>query len=378
VADSLTFDDFDFFPVLNEALKKCGYKTPSPIQSQAIPHLKEGKDFLGIAQTGTGKTAAFALPLLDRLARNKKKARPARMRALILTPTRELASQIYESLKIYGKGLAFSNACIYGGVGISTQIRTMGKGVDILVATPGRLLDLIREGCILFNQLETFILDEADRMLDMGFIRDVKKIIEKLPEERQTAFFSATMAPEILALSETLLKDPVKVEVDPSSSTVETIQQNVKFVEMADKANLLKKILRRRSVKSALVFTKTKEETDRVAHYLEKSYITVASLHGDKTQIEREYALSLFRKGKIKVLVATDIASRGIDIPHVGLVVNYNIPENPENYVHRIGRTARAGRSGMALSFCSKEEKKLLFNIEDLINLSIPVQEDSK
>ncbi|MEE2742910.1 MAG: DEAD/DEAH box helicase [Bdellovibrionota bacterium] len=366
-----TFEKFDLSPTVMEALKKCGYKKPTPIQEKAIPVLKNGRDLLGLAQTGTGKTCAYSLPLLDKLFKNKKKARPARMRALILAPTRELATQIYGSLKKYGKGLAFSNACIIGGEGKKLQIRAMGKGVDILVATPGRLLDLIEEGHVLFNQLEFFVLDEADKMFDLGFIHDVKKIIEKLPDEKQSAFFSATMSSEVVGLSKSFLKNSIEVEVDHKEGK---IVQKVQFVEEGLKPVLLKKLLRKRSVKSALVFTQTKNKADRVVQNLEKAYIKAVSLHGDKTQEDRNRALSLFKKGEVKVLVATDLASRGIDIPFVELVVNYDLPQNPECYIHRIGRTGRAGKDGMSVSYFLKEEEQLLKNIEVYLNTSLEIK----
>ena len=353
------------------ALEKCGHKKPTPIQEKSIPILKEGKDLLGLAQTGTGKTAAYSLPLLDKLFKNKKKARPARMRALILTPTRELATQIFENLKIYGKGMAFSNACVIGGEGKKLQIWAMGKGVDILVATPGRLLDLIKEGHVLFNQLEFFVLDEADKMFELGFIHDVKKIMEKLPDERQSAFFSATMSPEIMDLSNSFLKNASRVEVEHKEGN---IVQKVQFVEEGLKPVFLKKCLRKRSIKRALVFTKTKIKADRIVQNLEKSYIKGISLHSDKTQEDRKRALSLFKKGEVKVLVATDLASRGIDIPFVDLVVNYDLPQTPECYIHRIGRTGRASKDGMSISYCLKEEKQSLKRIENYLNASLEVE----
>ena len=365
------FESFDLSPILMGALEKCGHKKPTPIQEKSIPILKEGKDLLGLAQTGTGKTAAYSLPLLDKLFKNKKKARPARMRALILTPTRELATQIFENLKIYGKGMAFSNACIIGGEGKKLQTWAMGKGVDILVATPGRLLDLIKEGHVLFNQLEFFVLDEADKMFELGFIHDVKKIMEKLPDERQSAFFSATMSPEIMDLSNSFLKNASRVEVEHKEGN---IVQKVQFVEEGLKPVFLKKCLRKRSIKRALVFTKTKIKADRIVQNLEKAYIKGISLHSDKTQEDRKHALSLFKKGKVKVLVATDLASRGIDIPFVDLVVNYDLPQNPECYIHRIGRTGRAGKDGMSISYCLKEEKQVLKRIETFLNASLEVE----
>ena len=367
------FNSLDLHPVILSALSKKGYTNPTPIQAQAIPHLLKGKDLLGIAQTGTGKTAAFSLPIINRLAKKKVKARPARMRALILTPTRELAAQIEQSIKDYGKGLALSSLVIFGGVGAKPQVQAMARGVDILVATPGRLLDLMSEGHILFNQLEVFVLDEADRMLDMGFINDVKKVVQKLPKEKQTLLFSATMPKDISALASKMLNKPVRVEVTPESTTVEKIDQKVNLVEKSNKPLLLKSILKSKTIKSALVFTRTKYGADRVVRHLERAYISAAAIHGNKSQGAREKALGSFRKGNIKVLVATDIAARGIDIPQVTHVINYDIPADPKSYVHRIGRTARAGREGIAISFCDKTEESALKSVEKCIKCKINV-----
>jgi ATP-dependent RNA helicase RhlE len=369
------FKSLNLHPSILNALEKKGYETPTPIQAQAIPHLLEGKDLLGIAQTGTGKTAAFGLPIINRLAKNKVKARPARMRTLILTPTRELASQINDNIKTYSKELKISSTVIFGGVSPRPQIQAMSKGIDILVATPGRLLDLMNDGHILYNQLEVFVLDEADRMLDMGFIRDVKKIISKLPKVKQTLLFSATMPKDIETLAGSLLKKPVRVEVTPQSTTVEKIEQKVNLVEKSNKPLLLKSILKDKKIKSALVFTKTKHGANRVVKHLERAYITAAAIHGNKSQSARERALGSFRAQKIRVLVATDIAARGIDVSEITHVINYDIPNDPESYVHRIGRTARAGREGIAISFCDETEKKLLRCIEKLIKFEIPVDE---
>lgn len=365
------FTSFQLLPSILEALEKKGYQVPTPIQEQAIPHLMQGKDLLGIAQTGTGKTAAFALPLLQRLAQNKFKAKPGRVRSLILTPTRELASQIEENIIIYGKGLALRSAVIFGGVGYRPQTMAMSKGLEILVATPGRLLDLINDGHILFDQLEVFILDEADRMLDMGFIRDVEKIISLLPPKRQTLLFSATMPKDISKLAANLLHEPVRVEVTPESTTVERIEQRVSMVEKTNKPVLLKEILKDKKIKSVLVFTRTKHGADRVVKHLDKALIVAAAIHGNKSQGARERALNDFKAGRVRVLVATDIAARGIDIPQVSHVINYDLPEDPKNYIHRIGRTARAGRDGMAISFCDQTEVKYLKGIEKLIKLTI-------
>lgn len=370
-----SFDVMDLHPTIKEALKTKGYETPTPIQEQAIPHLLAGKDLLGIAQTGTGKTAAFSLPIINRLANNKIKTRPARMRALILTPTRELAAQIEESIKTYSKNLKLFSAVIFGGVGHRQQIMNMGKGVDILIATPGRLLDLMDDGHILFEQLEVFVLDEADRMLDMGFINDVKKIINKLPKERQTLLFSATMPSDISNLAATLLNKPERVEVTPESTTVEKIDQKICFVDRSNKSLLLASLLKTSKIKSALVFTRTKHGANRVVKNLESASISSAAIHGNKSQSARERALGDFRAQKIRVLVATDIAARGIDVEHVSHVINYDLPDDPKSYVHRIGRTARAGRSGIAISFCDESENGLLKDIQKTINYKIPVDE---
>lgn len=369
-----SFDSFELHPSIKEALKNKGYETPTPIQEQAIPHLLEGRDLLGIAQTGTGKTAAFSLPIINRLANNKIKTKAARVRALILTPTRELAAQIEENIKTYSKDLKLFCAVIFGGVGHRQQITNMGKGVDILVATPGRLLDLMDDGHVLFEQLEVFVLDEADRMLDMGFIHDVKRVIAKLPPVRQTLLFSATMPNDIATLAGSLLKDPVRVEVTPESTTVEKIDQKLLFVDRSNKSLLLNSLLRDQKIKSALVFTRTKHGANRVVQNLEAANVAAAAIHGNKSQNAREKALGDFRAQKIRVLVATDIAARGIDVSHVTHVINYDLPDDPKSYVHRIGRTARAGRDGIAFSFCDDSEKGLLKDIEKSINAKIPVE----
>ena len=361
------------------ALEKKGYTTPTPIQAQSIPHLLEGKDLLGIAQTGTGKTAAFALPILDNLFKSDIQVSPNHVRALILTPTRELASQIVDNIKVYGQDLGLKSAVIFGGVSINNQIKSAKQGSDIIVATPGRLLDLINQGHLRFSQIEIFVLDEADRMLDMGFIGDVKKIIAKLPKQRQTLFFSATMPKDVAVLADAILNDPVKVEVTPQATTVEKIDQRVNMVEKANKPLLLKSILSDEEAKSAkssfLVFSKTKHGANRIVEFLEKQSVKVAAIHGNKSQSARERALDEFRQGKIKVLVATDIAARGIDIPAITHVINYDIPNHPESYVHRIGRTARAGREGIAISFCDNSERDLLKAVEKVIKIKLFVDE---
>ncbi len=369
----IDFKSLNLHASILEALETKGYINPTPIQAQAIPHLLENRDLLGIAQTGTGKTAAFSLPIINRLGTNKLKVKPARMRTLILTPTRELASQIDENIKSYSKGLKISSTVIFGGVSPRPQIMAMSKGVDILVATPGRLLDLMGDGHILFEQLEVFVLDEADRMLDMGFIRDIKKVIAKLPKVRQTLLFSATMPNDIAELANSLLKDPVRVEVTPQSTTVEKIDQKLCLVDRTNKPLLLKSILDDKNIESVLVFTRTKHGANRVVKHLEDAGIGAAAIHGNKSQGARERALDYFKRGKIRALVATDIAARGIDISNITHVINYDLPNDPKSYVHRIGRTARAGRDGIAISFCDETEVKLLKDIEKLTKMKIDV-----
>jgi len=370
------FKSLNLLPTILQSLESKGYTTPTPIQAQAIPHLLNGKDLLGIAQTGTGKTAAFSLPILNHLAKNKVKTKPKNVRTLILTPTRELASQIDDNIRSYSKGLGIFSTVVFGGVGKQSQIKAMNRGVDILVATPGRLLDLMNEGYIKYEQLELFVLDEADRMLDMGFIRDIRKIITKLPAKKQTLLFSATMPKEIAGLANSLLKNPVKVEVTPENTTVEKISQRIQFVEKSNKQPLLTSLLQDDDIKSALVFSKTKHGADRIVKRLEHANIPSAAIHGNKSQGARERALNSFRSQKIRVLVATDIAARGIDVKEVTHVINFDLPNEPESYVHRIGRTARAGRDGIAISFCDTSELKLLKAIEKFIKYKVPVDLD--
>lgn len=355
------------------ALNKKGYTTPTPIQLQAIPHVLEGKDLMGIAQTGTGKTAAFSLPILNNLAKTDHKVLKNHLRCLILTPTRELASQIAENVEAYGKDLDLSCAVIFGGVGEKPQIDKLARGIDIVIATPGRLLDLMNQGHVRYSQLEILVLDEADRMLDMGFINDVKKIVARLPVKRQALFFSATMSDAIARLAHTILKSPVRVEVTPQSTTVEKIAQKVLFVERSNKVALLKTILKQDDVKNVLVFSQTKHGANKILEHLQKSAFKVAAIHGNKSQSAREKALADFRSGAAQVLIATDIAARGIDVPGLSHVINYDVPQDPENYVHRIGRTARAGLEGVALTFCDNSERILLSSVEKLIRMKIPV-----
>ena len=370
----MTFRDLGLCAPILSALAEQGYEHPSPIQEKAIPPALEGRDVLGCAQTGTGKTCAFAAPILQRLSASRVQGHP--LRALILTPTRELAIQIEESFLAYGKHLPLRCAVIFGGVGQNPQVEALGRGVDILVATPGRLMDLYQQGFVKLDQLEIFVLDEADRMLDMGFIHDVKKILKWLPRRKQTMLFSATMPPEIAELVNSLLHDPVRVAVDPVSSPVEAIQQSVYFVDKNNKTKLLAYLIRELDVKNALVFTRTKHGANKVARDLAKAGITAAAIHGNKSQTARQQALADFKAGRIRCLVATDIAARGLDIEELSHVFNYNLPEVPETYVHRIGRTGRAGRGGEAIAFCDFAEQPLLRDIEKLIHRSIPKVED--
>ena len=363
-------------PIL-KALDTEGYTTPTPIQEQAIPVVLQGRDLLGCAQTGTGKTAAFAIPILQKLYEQKTDDRaPKQIKALILTPTRELAIQINESFEAYGKHTGLNHLVIFGGVSQQAQTNGLRRGVDILIATPGRLLDLMQQRFVSLQHLQFFVLDEADRMLDMGFIHDVKKIITKLPAKRQTLFFSATMPTEIAKLSQSILSNPVKVEVTPAATTAEKVEQAIYFVEKENKRDLLLHILKDKNIASALVFTRTKHGADKVAKELNRANVKTDAIHGNKSQNARQKALSNFKNGQIRVLVATDIAARGIDVELLSHVINFELPNIPETYVHRIGRTGRAGASGVALSFCDQEEKMYLRDIHKLIAQSIPVMGD--
>lgn len=370
------FSDMLLSEPLQKALIETGYTNPTPIQAKAIPSLLEGKDLLGVAQTGTGKTAAFALPILDRLVKSKIKPHPKHVRALVLTPTRELAIQVHQSFVDYGKFLNQKYAVVFGGVGQSPQVKAISTGVDVLVATPGRLLDLINQGFIKLNGLEVFVLDEADRMLDMGFIHDIKKILKLLPEKRHNLFFSATMPPEIEKLAQTILVSPVRVEVTPVSSTAEMITQSVMLVDRENKRALLNHILKNERLKKVIVFSRTKHGANKIVDFLEKNGIIAEAIHGNKSQTARQRALDNFKAGKIRVLIATDIAARGIDIDDITHVINFDLPNESESYVHRIGRTARAGASGIAISFCDSEEKAFLRDIEKLIGKKIDVITD--
>lgn len=373
----MTFDQLNLQEPLLKALKETGYSTPTPIQEQSIPVVLQQKDLLGCAQTGTGKTAAFAIPVLQLLHQQQSVSRgPRAIKALVLTPTRELAIQIEESFKAYGKYTGLNQMVIFGGVSQGSQVNTLRHGVDILIATPGRLLDLLNQGFINLQQLQLFVLDEADRMLDMGFIHDVKRIIARIPVKRQTLFFSATMPPEIAGLANTILKNPVKVEVAPVSSTAEKIEQQVYFTEKDNKRSLLIHVLETGGIERALVFARTKYGSDKIAKALTRAGIKADAIHGDKSQNARQHALTNFKNGKIRILVATDIAARGIDVDNLTHVINYELPNVPETYVHRIGRTGRAGASGIAISFCDGEERAYLKDIQQLIRQSIPVVEE--
>jgi ATP-dependent RNA helicase RhlE len=370
----MSFETFGLCPEILRAVKAKSYKTPTPIQEKAIPHVLEGKDLLGCAQTGTGKTAAFALPILQRLHGTPPKGRHRRViRVLVLTPTRELANQIAESFGAYGKHTGLRHTVVYGGVSQKPQAQALQQGVDILVATPGRLLDLVSQRLVDLSAVETFVLDEADRMLDMGFLPDIRRIIDKLPKNRQTLFFSATMPADIQRLSGSILRDPVRVSAGPVSSPAEDVEHSVYFVEKQNKGELLRHLLSDGSIKNALVFTRTKHGADRVTRQLARANVRAESIHSDKSQNARERALADFKRGTTRVLVATDIAARGLDIVDLSHVINYDLPEEPENYVHRIGRTGRAGASGIALSFCGIEERSSLIAIERLIRKHLRV-----
>ena len=373
----MTFDNLNLIEPIRKALKDEGYTTPTPIQEQAIPILLEGRDLLGCAQTGTGKTAAFAIPILQLLyAKKLQEKGPKNIKALILTPTRELAIQIEESFNAYGRYLGLKHLVVFGGVSQHAQTDALKRGVDILVATPGRLLDLMDQRFIHLHHIEFFVLDEADRMLDMGFVHDVKKVIARLPHHRQSLFFSATMPAEIVSLANTILTNPEKVEVTPVSSTADTVDQVVYLVDKADKKSLLNHVLKNKEITRALVFTRTKHGADKVVKDLEKIGVKSAAIHGNKSQNARQKALSDFKLSLIRVLVATDIAARGIDVENLSHVINYELPNIPESYVHRIGRTGRAGASGKAIAFCDEEEKEFLRDIQKLIGRKVPIVSD--
>ena len=373
----MSFEKLSLIEPILRALKNEGYTTPTPIQEQAIPVLLQRKDLLGCAQTGTGKTAAFAIPILQLLHNDELFVKgPSGIKALILTPTRELAIQIGESFAAYGKHLRLRHTVIFGGVSQRSQTDALRAGIDILVATPGRLLDLMDQRFVKLQHMKMLVLDEADRMLDMGFIHDVKKIIARVPAQRQTIFFSATMPAEISALANTILTNPTRVEVTPVSSTANTVKQAIYFVDKKDKRKLLLHLLQDRSIVTALVFARTKHGADRVAKDLVKSGIRAEAIHGNKSQGARQRALTNFKAQTTRVLVATDIAARGIDVEELSHVINFELPNIPETYVHRIGRTGRAGAKGISLSFCDEEEKEYLRDIHKLIQKTIPVVED--
>jgi ATP-dependent RNA helicase RhlE len=367
------FESLNIIEPILKSLKEEGYTIPTPIQVQAIPIVLQGTDLIGCAQTGTGKTAAFAVPILQLLSRNKSFDRKKKIRSLIVTPTRELAIQIEESFKAYGRYTGLSCTVVFGGVNQNPQTKALRNGVDILIATPGRLLDLMNQGFISLRDIEIFVLDEADRMLDMGFIHDVRKLLAALPPKRQSLFFSATMPPEIVRLAGTIVYKPVKVEVTPSASTVDIVNQFVYFIDRGNKNSLLLELLKDDKIKTALVFTRTKYGADKVVRVLQKKNISAEAIHGNKAQNARQKALSGFKAQTTRILVATDIAARGIDVDDLEYVINFEIPNISETYVHRIGRTGRAGARGTAISFCDAEEKEYLRDIEKLITKKIQV-----
>ena len=370
------FQTLGLIEPLLKAIQEEGYTTPTPIQAESIPIVLQGKDLLGCAQTGTGKTAAFTLPILQLLVKNKTGERRKKIRSLIVTPTRELAIQIGESFNAYGRHTGLNCTVIFGGVGQGPQVTALRNGVDVVIATPGRLLDLMNQGHLNIREVEIFVLDEADRMLDMGFVHDVKKLLAVLPKKRQSLFFSATMPPEIVSLANSILFHPLKVSVTPVSSTVDIIEQSVYFVDKVNKNALLIEILKNTAIKTALVFTRTKHGADKVVNLLLKNNIKAEAIHGNKAQNARQRALTNFKAQTTRVLVATDIAARGIDVDELAYVVNYEIPNIPETYVHRIGRTGRAGANGTAISFCDAEESAFLKDIEKLIAKKIPIIEN--
>jgi len=369
-----SFNEFGLTEPILRALVQENYTTPTPIQAQTIPSALGGRDIVGIAQTGTGKTAAFALPILHQLAATPHRPERKTCRVLVLSPTRELSGQILDSFKAYGRHLGLSATLAIGGVPMGRQVRALMNGVDVLVATPGRLLDLVHSNALRLNQVGFLVLDEADRMLDMGFIHDIRKIVAKLPTERQTLFFSATMPQQIAELARAMLRDPVKVSVTPAATTVEKVEQRVIHVGRPAKANMLASLLRDDAIDRALVFTRTKHGADKVVRGLVKAGIAAHAIHGNKSQNQRERVLGEFRSGRIRTLVATDIAARGIDVDGISHVVNYDLPNEPETYVHRIGRTARAGATGIAISLVDREEVPYLRAIEKLIRLTIAAQ----
>ncbi len=370
-----SFNDFGLAEPIIRALADEQYATPTPIQADAIPLVLTGRDLVGIAQTGTGKTAAFALPILNRLLANRKPLEKKSPRVLVLSPTRELSGQILESFRTYGRHMRIQSALVIGGVPMGRQVRDLMNGLDVLVATPGRLLDLLRSNAVRLNQVEVLVLDEADRMLDMGFIHDIRTIVAKLPKERQTLLFSATMPREIADLASHMLRDPARVAVTPVASTAERIAQRVIMIDKPAKSALLIEVLRGEVTGQTLVFTRTKHGADKVVKSLHHAGLSAEAIHGNKSQNQRERVLGAFRSGKLRTLVATDIAARGIDVEGISHVINYDLPNIPESYVHRIGRTARAGAEGIAISFCDNEEVAFLRDIEKLIQIKLSVSE---
>jgi ATP-dependent RNA helicase RhlE len=372
-----TFADLKLIEPLLKSVSRSGYTHPTPIQLKVIPHLLEGKDLLGIAQTGTGKTAAFSLPLLQKIVQNPKRMAPRHVRILVLAPTRELAIQVHESFQTYGANLKLKLALAFGGVSQNPQVQTLSGGADVLVATPGRLLDLLTQGHVSLAAVDSFVLDEADRMLDMGFIHDIKKILAVLPKQRHNLLFSASMAPETDRLVNSILVNPVKVAVTPPSSTAELINQSVMFVDKAKKRELLVHLFVSKEFKRVIIFTRTKHGANKVAEFLDQVGVDSRAIHGNKSQSARQKALNDFKAGYLRALIATDIAARGIDVDDISHVINYELPNEPETYVHRIGRTARAGTSGVAISFCEAEEILYLKQIEKVIKKSIRVDREN-
>ncbi len=371
-----SFDALKLIDPICRAVTEEGYTCPTPIQQKAIPHLLEGQDLLGCAQTGTGKTAAFALPIMQRLFEKRQATGPGAVRALVLAPTRELACQISDSFEVYGRHLNLKHAVVYGGVSLKPQIRSLKRGVDVLIATPGRLMDLYRQKYLRLDKIEIFVLDEADRMLDMGFLPDIKKIYQMVPANRQSMLFSATLPTEIMNLTKLFLNNPVAVSVNPPASTVERIDQRVLFVDRENKGALLESVLQDESVERALVFARTKHGANRIVKNLSRLRIKADTIHGNKSQTARMDALRKFRAGKVRVLVATDIVARGLDVEGITHVINYELPNEAESYVHRVGRTARAGAAGIALSFCDAGEKGYLNRIQKTINRVVNVVDD--
>lgn len=372
---NMSFEKLNIMAPLQQALAKEGYTTPTPIQMQAIPHLLNGRDLIGIAQTGTGKTAAFVLPILQRMSVDLKVPIPGNPRVLVLAPTRELAAQIDQSFATYGQFLRFKHTAIFGGINQSPQVRILSRGVDILVATPGRLIDLMNQGYIKLKDVEFFVLDEIDRMLDMGFVKDMRKIVSALPLKRQSLFFSATMSRQTDEFAKKLLTNAVRVETAPQASTLDCIQQRVFFVDQNDKYPLLQTLLRTQNLDRVLVFARTKHRADKIAETLNRNKIKADAIHGNKSQGQRTKAMRDFKSGHLHILVATDIAARGIDVDGISHVINYDLPNEPENYIHRIGRTGRAGASGTAYSFCAADERNILRSIERLTQTRIEVSD---